>query len=239
MRKFRIHLLAVMFLLLVFITKNLVLQVIQLSLAVPKLQVARGSYDAEIIPYIQANWTSFLGRDELDTYAHSKIEIGEPYGIYSLDKNQMIDTQFPMYVDGKCIQVLTVFKDKTGKLTWSATISKEFLQLIDDLKLKVGKYRFETKDSPSGGVPYFALVPLDERTSDDGVSYSDISKPIITLNPLKVKKTGDDKSSDYPYKKILPMEPSETQTDKPWCVCKAHEDKSGVITPLFICLQIF
>ena len=188
MRKFRIHLLAVMFLLLVFITKNLVLQVIQLSLAVPKLQVARGSYDAEIIPYIQANWTSFLGRDELDTYAHSKIEIGEPYGIYSLDKNQMIDTQFPMYVDGKCIQVLTVFKDKTGKLTWSATISKEFLQLIDDLKLKVGKYRFETKDSPSGGVPYFALVPLDERTSDDGVSYSDISKPIITLIRLRLKR---------------------------------------------------
>ena len=193
------------------------------------LQIECGEYRNDILDYIQNNWMNFFDDEEIEKYAGSDIVVGEPYGVYSIDKEKMVATKFPIYVNGKCVQVLDVFEDSDGKLTWSSTISEDFLKEIDELRQKEGKYRFETKDDSSGGAPTLDIVKIDEtflRGNQDTL-YSDINKPI-----LKIKVNGEDnrtdstdstesRSANYPNTKILPMDPKETQGSKPWCAAYA------------------
>lgn len=189
------------------------------------LQVERGEYGKDILDYIKNNWRNFFSEKELQDFVGSDIIVGEPYGVYSLDEKKMIATKFPIYVNNKCVQVLDVFHDGE-KLTWSATISEDFLEEIDQLKTKAGRYRFETKDDPHGGAPAFNLVKINEklRVTTNDTSYSDINKPLLTLRVTKsnLRKNSEEvKSTNYPTEKILPMNPKETQGSKPWCAAYA------------------
>lgn len=156
----------------------------------PALQVERGVYRADFVDYIQKNWKKFFSENELAAYGESSIVVGEPFGIYSLDAGKMCTTKFPVYVDGHCVQVLDVFELEDGQLSWSASISEDFLQEIDELKHKKGRYRFESKEDPNGGAPSLDIVRLpdqDSRPQKDRY-YSDINKPLLVLESGKSSK---------------------------------------------------
>jgi hypothetical protein len=187
------------------------------------LRIERGEYRDDILDYIQNNWSDFFGEKELEKYAGSDVIIGEPYGVYSIDEEKMIATKFPIYVNGKCVQVLDVFEDTDGRFTWSATISEDFLKEIDELRQKKGKYRFEVKDDSNGGAPTLKIVKIDEtlRQSNQDTLYSDINKPLLKIRVNDNHCRAELRSANYPTEKILPMLPKETQGSKPWCAAYA------------------
>lgn len=47
----------------------------------------------------------------------------------------MVATKFPVYINGKCVQILDVFENN-GNLVWSASISEDSLKKIDELRQK-------------------------------------------------------------------------------------------------------
>lgn len=156
-------------------------------------------------------------------YAGSEIIVGEPYGVYSVDEKKIVATKFPIYVNGKCVQILDVF-EYNGKLIWSATISDESLKRIDELREKKGKFRFEVQNDPNGGAPTLSIVRLDETMlrSNQDTLYSDINRPVLKIkvddNREQLSKL---KSENYSEEKILPMNPKEFQGAKPWCAAYA------------------
>ena len=189
------------------------------------LQIEQGEYNQEILDYIQNNWNHFFSKNELREFANSNsdVVIGEPYGIYAVDQGKMIATHFPIYVDGKCVQILDVFKDSKGMLAWTTDITEEHLEEIDQIKQKNGKYRFEVRDSKAGGAEpvHFVKVEGTAFRSRDNKVYSDIGKPLLSFKPVQPEENIVFRSANYPYEKKLPMDPKETQGSKPWCAAYA------------------
>lgn len=182
-------------------------------------KMERGNYRKDILDYIQKNWKNFFGEKELEEYKGADIIFGEPYGVYSVDMQKMIATKFPVYVNGKCVQILDVFEDNDGRLTWSATISEDFLEKIDEIRQKEGKYRYETKDDPNGGAPTDSIVKVDGKSAGNtsNILYSNINKPILKIKVCINNYERDSRQVGYSNEIIAPMESNETQNLKPWC----------------------
>lgn len=190
------------------------------------LQVEVGDYSDDLLKYIQDNWMNMFGDDELQSFSGDQIVVGEPYGIYSTDEEKMVATKFPFYVNDKCVQIVDVFPVSDNEYTWSAIISEEHLKEIDDLRKKEGSYRFEVSNTSGETAPIVEIVRTDEKNSmmsrsdshseNYDSSYSDISKPILVFDVDDYPAVSQVNATSYPDKKILPMEPKETQGSLPW-----------------------
>lgn len=171
------------------------------------LQVESIEYNNKILEYIKNNWMNFFSDDELEKYSNYDIIVGEPYGVYSVDDEIIKKVKFPVFVNGKCVLVLDIFENrhKPGELEWSASFTESLLKKIDELKEKKGKYKFEVKDSQTGGRPIYKFVKIDGTTlrSAYNSKYSDIGKPLLTFK-VDYKKKVEDKSTNYQDKKFYP-----------------------------------
>lgn len=197
-----------------------------------KIYLERADIPEEVYEYVKENYRSFIPfylieKDELDNL---NLVIGEPYSIYDLNKGKLVTYRFPIFNNGKCITIADIDKDINGNYFYTCMDSPNGeRKMIDELMQLEGIYRFETWQKNSYSAPKFYYKKIGEygdRTTTTS-ELSNISKPFLTLKKedLKeeikewksIKSEKENRSPNYPYEKILPMHPKETQGSKPWC----------------------
>lgn len=149
-----------------------------------ELLFERDNIPEEIKEYVKNNWKDFIPYENISKNDMIKITIGEPFSIYNTKDEKYIANKFPVYNNDKCIGIADIFIDTSGKITFTVSHKGNFVDIINNIPMKKGKYRFEAK---------YGNGDLFIKDSDDNnKKYSNIKKTFLEIDKEKLDKLMDE-----------------------------------------------
>lgn len=182
--------------------------------------------DSEKVPesaieYIKSELTNILEAEKLDD--NFDVKISNPFTIYSKYKDVPI-YNFLISQNSRVISVIKIIDKGSGDYTWQT--SKGYLvDKFNEFNYKTGTFKFKFEESINSRPE---LICEESTNPVNVVNLKEAFKIVDKNNLYNINekihanlKNFNLRSENYPYEKLLPIKPTESQGAESWCAAYA------------------